>query len=208
MRRSICIILALALPLSACSLPRVIVLHDPLSADEHVQLGAIYDGRKQHDLAVKQYQAAIEKDHKHAAAWNRLADSAYRLGAWDDAEKAYRRVLKLQPSSGEARNNLAWVLLRKDTSIDEALVLAKEAIDLDPGRRPYYLDTLGVVLTRLKQPKEAISALEGSLASLPQDQPELLAEAYDHLADAWLVLQDPRAAQQARDQASRVRNKK
>src|SRR4030067_250758 len=46
-----------ALLLSGCSLPKIIVLHDPLSADEHVRLGGVYDAPGQTRVRPGHHQA-------------------------------------------------------------------------------------------------------------------------------------------------------
>ena len=49
------VVLAL-LFLSGCSLPRIIILNDPLSAEEHNNLGRIYESQEKYDLAAQQYR--------------------------------------------------------------------------------------------------------------------------------------------------------
>jgi predicted Zn-dependent protease len=67
---------------------------------------------------------------------------------------------------------------------NRARELISEALSLNPGRRPYYLDTLGVVILKTSNAAEAVTALRESVDTLPKDRPEFLAEAERHLADA------------------------
>lgn len=175
----------LSTALSACSFPRIIILHDPLTADEHVRLGSIYESQGKNDLALKQYRAAVKQDKRSAPAWLRLGDLASRLKQYRDAEKAYAKALDLQPESGDVHNNLAWTLLQQDRTLGRAEELARKALDLNPANRPYYLDTLGMVLFRLGRTGEAIAALRESVETIPSDRPALRAEAYGHLADVY-----------------------
>jgi Tfp pilus assembly protein PilF len=175
----------LVLLFSGCSLPKIIVLHDPLSADEHVRLGGIYDAQGKVELARDQYRAAVRQDKKHLQAWILLGDSAYLLKGYEEAEKAYREALDLDPKSGDLHNNLAWVYVQQGRKLTKAQDLVMAAIALTPDHRPYYLDTLGVIQLKLGNIRDAITSLQGSTETIPRDQPDLLAEAYQHLADAY-----------------------
>lgn len=171
--------------LSACSLPRIIILHDPLTAEEHDHLGRIYESQGKSDLALEQYREALRQDKKHLPSLLHLGDLSYRTGDYSSAESAYAKALKLDPKNGDVMNDLAWVYIRTGKKLDTAQELITEALEVNPAHRPYYLDTLGVVLLRLGRAGEAVTALEESVATLPQDQQDLLAESRQHLADAY-----------------------
>jgi len=190
-------LLMLALLLSGCSLPKIIVLHDPLSADEHVRLGGIYDAQGKGELARDQYQAAVRQDKKHLRAWTLLGDSTFRLKEYDAAEKAYGNALDLDPNSGDLHNNLAWVYVQQGRNLSKAQDLVLAAMDLMPDHRPYYLDTLGVIQLKLGKVRDAIASLRASTEAIPRDQADLLAEAYEHLADAYRAAGDLAAADNA-----------
>ena len=59
-RAAICCIVALIF-LSSCSLPKIIILHDPLSVEEHNNLGQIYESQQKYELAAEQYHEALKK---------------------------------------------------------------------------------------------------------------------------------------------------
>ncbi|MDA8100478.1 MAG: tetratricopeptide repeat protein [Nitrospiraceae bacterium] len=186
------------LSLSACTIPRIIVLHDPLSVDEHLQLAAIYEVQQKFDLARDQFHQALEKDKKSVRAWQLFGDFSFRRKEFGQAEDAYSRAAALDPKNGDLLNNLAWVYLELGKNPEKAEKLARQAIELSPSHRPYYLDTLGVALTRAGDLKGALAALTESVATLPTDQPAFLAEAYDHLA----VLYDALGNAEERDRAA------
>jgi Tfp pilus assembly protein PilF len=187
----------LALLLAGCSLPKIIVLHDPLSADEHVRLGGIYDAQGKVELARDQYRAAVRQDKKHLRAWTLLGDSAFGLKEYGEAEKAYEKALDLEPKNGDLHNNLAWVYVQQDRKLNKAQDLVMAALELTPGHRPYYLDTLGVIQLKLGKIPDAIASLRRSTETIPRDQSNLLAEAYQHLADAYQAAGDIPAADDA-----------
>lgn len=205
---SLSLAIVLASLLSGCSLPKIVFLHDPLSADEHTQLGIAYDSRQKHDLAREQFRLAIKKDKKHLAAWKLLADLSFRLNDLDSAVSAFEKAIELEPGSGDSRNNLAWVFLKQETDLKQAMTLIKEALALQPANKPYYLDTLGMVLLKLGKPQDAITALDESARTLPADKPEVLAEAYDHLAQAYDAVGDKEGHERSLIKAQELRNKK
>ena len=188
----------ITLLLSGCSLPKIIVLNDPLSADEHVSLGSIYASQGKTDLARDQYRAAVRQDKKNAKAWALLGDASFQLKEYKEAERAYDTALDLDPKNGDLRNNLAWVYVQQDRKLGKAQELVTSAMELTPEHRPYYLDTLGVVLLKLRKTGEAVAALTESVNTIPKDQFGFLAEAYLHLADAYAAEGSEEKAAEAR----------
>lgn len=182
--------IASALLLSACSLPRIIVLHDPLTVEEHDNLGRIYESQGKFDLALEQYREALRKDKEHLPSLLLLGDLLYRINDYPKAESAYTKALKLDPKNGDVMNDLAWVYIRTGKDLDKAKELISEALTLNPAHRPYYLDTLGVVLLKLGNAAEAITALQEAIDTLPKERADLLAEAEGHLADAYKAVGD------------------
>lgn len=170
---------------SGCALPKIIILNDPLSAEEHAKLGRIYESQGKEDLALLQYRAAVKKDARHSQAWLLLGDLSYRRGDYGEAETAYKKALNLQPENGDIGNNLAWTYLMQNKRTSKAEKLVKEAMTFTPEHKPYYLDTLGVVLLRLGKVRESIAALKESVTTLPEDKSGFLAEAYGHLAESY-----------------------
>jgi Tfp pilus assembly protein PilF len=189
--------LAALLLFSACSFPRIIVLHDPLSSDEHVRLGGIYASQGETAHARDQYRLAVEADKKNGKAWQLLGDVSYQLKEYKEAEKAYGEALDLDPANGDLQNNLAWVYVQENKRLGKAKELVEKAMQSTPQHRPYYLDTLGVVLLKLGKPQDAIAALKESVATLPKDQPAMQAEAWLHLSEAYRAAGNEAAAEDA-----------
>ncbi len=188
---------ALFFLLSGCSLPKIIVLHDPLSADEHVRLGSIYASQGKTDLARDQYRMATEKDKKNDKAWQLLGDVSFQLKEYKEAEDAYSRALGLDSKNGDLYNNLAWVYVQQGRNLGKAKDLVMKAMKLSPDHLPYYLDTLGIVLLKLGKTQESIATLKESVATLPKDPPGPLAEAYLHLSEAYAAAGDGSSSQDA-----------
>ena len=196
------------LVLSGCSLPRIIVLNDPLSAEEHIKLGKIYESQQKDDLAEPQYRSALDKDQDSLSALLLLGDLSFRTKKYSEAEAAYRKAIRLQPGNGDIYNNLCWVFLDQNDNIEEAQEMIIRALSLTPGHRAFYLDTQGVIFHRLGKNSEAIIALEEAVALLPKNNASYLVEAYQHLSDAYRTAGDTIKAREAQQSAEKYRAQK
>jgi Flp pilus assembly protein TadD len=134
---------ALAAALAGCA--HLVVLHDPLTASEHNDLGVVYESSGQLDLAAKEYQKALRLDPHDARARVNLGNVEAARGRWTGAEKQFRRALRDSTTDYDAMNNLAVALLRQDRQLDEALALAERAAAAGGGRDSVYRATLAEV---------------------------------------------------------------
>lgn len=166
--RLTCLLLLIGLFLGGCSLPRLIVLNDPLDARQHNDLGVAYQQRGELDLALREYQRAAELD----ADWARpLINRGNVLAAnqdWNGAAKSYRQALRREPGNAEAMNNLAWVLLQAGEGA-AALDQARQAVSIEP-LQPAFLDTLAEILLAQKAFSEARRIIDQALALAPSPQ--------------------------------------
>jgi Tfp pilus assembly protein PilF len=194
------------LVLAGCSLPRIIVLNDPLSVEEHIKLGEIYESQQKDDLAEQQYRDALHKDQNSLSALLLLGDLSFRTKKYSEAETAYRKALRLHPENGDIYNNLCWVFLSRNDHIEEAQDLISRALSLTPEHRACYLDTQGVIFLRLGKVSEAIIALEEAIALLPKDNATYLVETYEHLADAYRMAGDTAKAREAEQSSDKYRD--
>jgi len=124
--------------LAACTPPRVVVLTDPLSAQEHVDLGLAYENKGLLDLAKKEYRKAADLNHDWAIPVFNLGNAAYKENDLRTAEACYRKALTLDPASPDIMNNLA-VVLHETGRTDEALSLIDKALSIQ--KKDEYLDT-------------------------------------------------------------------
>jgi Flp pilus assembly protein TadD len=121
------------------------VLHDPLSAPEHNDLGVAYESSGQLDLARHEYQRALKLDSRYSQARVNLGNVEAARGRWSDAEEQYRRALRDSSSNADAMNNLAIALLRQNRHLDEARSLAENAVASGGARDSIYRATLAEV---------------------------------------------------------------
>ena len=131
--------IALLLLMSSCALPRIIVLDDPLSPEEHINLGVAYEEKGELDNAYKEYR---EASRKLPAAFLYMGNISFKKGEFRDAEVCYKKAIKKDPKSADAYNNLAWLYYMEKRNLDEAETLAAKAIELNPSKKNIYEDTL------------------------------------------------------------------
>lgn len=147
--------LAAAVLLAGCGLPRIVVLHDPLTAEEHWQLGVSYARDGNRERAEQEYRQGLKKNAGDARIWSSLGHLHQSQGRAAEAERAYRRALEIDPNFALAHNNLAWLYAEQSTRLPEAEHHARRALATDPARRASYLDTLAYVQFRAGRVAEA-----------------------------------------------------
>lgn len=190
----------------ACSLPRIVILNDPLSSEEHTSLGRIYESQGKLDLAEQQYHEAVKKDPKSVPALLLLGDLSFQAKKYTQAETAYRKAIKLQPENGDIYNNLCQVYLEQNEGIDKTEDLIRKAIAATPEHRAYYLDTLGTIFLKQGRIADAIGEYKKAIELLPSDNAAYLAEAYEHLAAAYRMAGYPDKAHEAEQSAAQRRS--
>jgi Flp pilus assembly protein TadD len=147
--------LASAILLAGCSLPRIVVLHDPLTAEEHWQLGVSYARDGERERAEQEYRQALKQKPDDPRIWSSLGHLHQSDGRTVEAERAYRRAIEIDPSFALAHNNLAWLYAEQAARLPEAENHARRALAVDPDRRAVYLDTLAYVQFRAGRMAEA-----------------------------------------------------
>lgn len=144
--------------LGGCSsLPRIIILNDPLKAQEHADLASIYEEKGEYDLAIREGEEAIKMDSRNMKALIALGNSHLQKGSYDKAERYYKKALKIEPKNGALLNNTAMLYLFTGR-LEEALRLSREAITSNSPHVGYYYDTLGKVYEKMGKDKEAQEA--------------------------------------------------
>lgn len=138
------IALTLAITIPGCA--HLIVLHDPLTASEHNDLGVAYESSGKLDLAAREYRRALKLDPRQSRARVNLGNVEAANGRWDAAERCYRRALRDSSTNGDAMNNLAVALLRQGRRLDEARALAERAVAAGGAADSVYQATLAEVI--------------------------------------------------------------
>jgi tetratricopeptide (TPR) repeat protein len=131
--------LVLSFGIASCSLPRIVLLEDPLSAEEHLNLGVTYEKNGELDNALEEYKKASKTI---PLAYTYIGNIFFKKGELKDAEVNYKRAIKEEPYPADACNNLAWLYYTEKKNLEEAEKLTLKAIQLDPSKKDIYQDTL------------------------------------------------------------------
>jgi tetratricopeptide (TPR) repeat protein len=140
--------------------------------------------------------AAGKQPDKAAPLLEALAEFEELRGRSAESEQLYRKVLRQEPDSAVALNNLAYLLALRGGHDAEALELADKAID-NLGPVPDFLDTRGVVHLKGDRPAPAIKDLQQAI------QVSASPVRYFHLAQARLAAGNKAEAAEAWQQATR-----
>jgi tetratricopeptide (TPR) repeat protein len=120
-------------------------------------------------MARKMYREAIEfykpEAEKSAILANKTGIAYHQLQDLDNAEKYYKRAVKLNPKYPEAINNLGTVYYAKK-SYRRAITQYRNALRITPNSASV-LSNLGTAYLARKQPEEAMKAYEQAFAINP-----------------------------------------
>jgi Flp pilus assembly protein TadD len=135
--------------IAACAMPKIpqiIVIDDPLTAEQHNDLGVAYEEKGDFDLAGKEYEKAIKKNREWVIPYLNLGHLYYRQDKLDQAERALREGLRVKGDHPDLLNNLAWVLMEKG-QLEDAKALIDKAIAIEDKEE--YQDTRREIVERL-----------------------------------------------------------
>ena len=74
--------------LSACALPKIIFLDDPLTPEEHLNLGVTYEKKGEPENAMKEYKAASKK---LPLAFVYMGNIFFQKHDYEEAEYNYKK---------------------------------------------------------------------------------------------------------------------
>lgn len=124
-----------------CSIPKIVILKDPLSPEEHLKLGLSYEKKGLIEEAKKHYEEASKTD---ARGFLMLGNLYFNQEQYDKAERYYREAISKNKNLADALNNLAWLYYLERKNLEEAEILILQAIEIeneDIEKRKIYLDT-------------------------------------------------------------------
>ncbi len=160
--------------------------------------GLAYSLLKKYPEAIKYYTSAellaktSETNRLTQGFYFQLGSAAERNKDYDTAEKYFRQCLELSPNFAEALNYLGYMWADLGIHLDEARVMIEKAVKLEPQNGAFQ-DSLGWILFKLDQPREALLYILKSLELTEEPDATL----YDHLGDIYQALQQPDKARDA-----------
>jgi tetratricopeptide (TPR) repeat protein len=115
-----------------------------------------------------------------------------RKGDYAQAETYFDKCLRLSPDFAEAQNYLGYMLAEHGEKLSHARDLIEKALKTEP-KNSAYLDSMGWVLFKLNQPKQALDYILKAI----QLSEEQNATEYDHLGDIYAALGQAEKAREA-----------
>jgi Tfp pilus assembly protein PilF len=155
-----------------------------LTAAENLSLAVIYESKGEIDLALTHFGLAIELDKRDPEAYFALANLNLKIRRYGAAESAYKRAIRLSPSSGPFYNNLGWLYMETGR-LDKAAATVGEAIKRSRAGRHVYLDTLGVIEMKRARPAQAEKSFMSAIELTPPDDTKSLSIIYGHMLDLY-----------------------
>ena len=128
-------------------------------------LGLRYQKEGKHELAIEQFEKALELQPNYAAALNNLGISYGSLNRLDEAERSFERAIEINPEDIFAMNNLAVICLRSNR-LNEARQYAQRAIEIEPQYASAHF-TLGSIYATAGQLARAEKEFETALEIEP-----------------------------------------
>ncbi len=147
----------------------LVKINDPLSPEEHFQLGMIYLSSKEFSSAQKQFKNYVKQKPKDYLGWFYLGVCEQELNRYQKASRAYKKTISLNPDYAPAYNNLADLYLKKH-KLTQAEELVKKAIELNGENLADYYLTYAQILLAKNQKALACQLLEKAEKTKPSCQ--------------------------------------
>jgi tetratricopeptide (TPR) repeat protein len=143
---------------------------EPEGIAAYSQLASLYQQMGRLDETIEAYKKALEVRPDNSRIHHVLGVLYEYRGNIDPEMEQYELAIAHDPSLGDAKNNLAYLLAERGETLDRALDLAQEAKALLPDS-PNTADTLGWVLYKRGVASAAVGYLREAEAGMnPEDQ--------------------------------------
>jgi len=160
--------------------------------------GLAYAQGKQYQLAINHFNGAevigsAREPKKLTEVFYFQTGSAYeRNGEYGAAEKYFKLALEIAPEFHEAMNYLGYMWADRGVKLTESRELIEGALKHEPTNAAY-LDSLGWVLFKLKEPQQALEQMLKAEKFSPKPDATL----YDHLGEIYSALKQHDKAREA-----------
>ena len=141
----------------------------PGAGDLHLRIGETYRRKGDPEAAIASLTRASELLPDEPVVLGTLALVLDGCGKKEEAGRAYRATLRLDPDNAIAMNNLAFLLAERDEDLDQALDLARRAGELAPEDADM-IDTAGWIQLKRKQTDAAFGLFADALGRVPGNE--------------------------------------
>jgi Tfp pilus assembly protein PilF len=194
----------LTMSAGCAQLPRIVELHDPLSAKEHFQLALAYEQKKENELALREYDEVLKKKEFREETYTNMANIYLSQGKEDLAEAFYLKSIQANPRYGKAYNNLAWLYISENKQLQRAEQLLLNVIEKDPEHSASYLDTLGSVYEKEGRWEKSLDTLKKAATEDFKGDAALETEFLKHLEKVLITLKKKGEADDVRQKINSI----
>ncbi len=162
--------------------------------DSRRKLVAIHESRD--DLRAVE-DAILGTPNPEPAEIMTVASVRERLGDHEGVIEVFESGARAFVGDHELRNQYAWYLQKTSHNLERGLSMIDEALRWKPDD-PFYLDTKGMVLRAMDEPREAVEVFDDALAQPGGDLPAIWWHRALALIDAGQDVEGLRAATEVR----------
>lgn len=144
---------------------------------------SLLDEQEEYEESYKMLSKAVKKFPKNTQILFFLGSTLDRLGKTDKSIDKFKKVLDIDSQHIQALNYLAYTYAERNKNLDEAMELARRALEIQPNDG-YIMDTIGWIYFKKGEIKPAIRYLEAAYQKKPTES--IVAE---HLGDAYYKYQ-------------------
>lgn len=135
-------------------------------APSHTALGEAFHAMGMYKESLEAHKTSLLLDATDTYAHYKIADTYLKLDEIDKAHEHYQRVIELAPNDANSYAKLAVSIAGTQDRFDEALVLFKKALDIDPHHALTY-NNMGAILHDNGRREEAIPLFKKALELKP-----------------------------------------
>jgi Flp pilus assembly protein TadD len=140
---------------------------DPEQSECRVLLASLYmqDGRLTQALECYEQITQIKPDNVNS--YNNIGMISFQLQRYDDAEKAFRKVIELDPKQSFGYRHLAFLYLSTNKMLGEARELAEKGVELEKAGENFFVLSLACDMTGDRT--RAVWAMEQAMELEPEN---------------------------------------
>jgi tetratricopeptide (TPR) repeat protein len=158
----------------------------------------VFDHQGRIPEALAEINKSIEIDSSRLSPYLTKGYLHHELQEWFEGAVAYEKALLIDPENATVLNNYAYMLSEQNHRIEDALVMANKAVELEPESASY-IDTRAWIYFRLGRCEEALKELKRAMKLTPES-----AELYEHLGYIYKALNNEKKARKAWQQAAKL----